>query len=314
MSFRILVTGASGFVGSALSSALAAAGHSVREASRTPGGIVARERIEWMQLPNLEEGVEWAPFVEGMDIVIHLAGIAHRWDSNSSRYDRINREATVGLVRASRDQDIKRIIFMSSIGAQVGSASDHVATELDEPKPINEYGRTKLATEIEIQRSGLPYTILRPVIVFGPGVRANFARLVSLASLPIPLPFGAFDNQRSLLSIDNLVGAVTFCLSSPETINQVFIVSDPQPLTLAEIIATLRKAAGRPSGLVSIPPVVIKALLGATGRAALWNQFGRPLVASSAKLQQLGWKPKVETKEALEAMVRAKATPPGALH
>lgn len=314
MSFRILVTGASGFVGSALCSALAAAGYSVREASRAQTSIVARERIEWMQLPNLEESVNWAPFVDGMDIVIHLAGIAHRWDSDSGRYDRINREATVGLVRASRNQGIKRIIFMSSIGAQVGSASDHVATELDEPKPINEYGRTKLAAEIEVQRSGLPYTILRPVIVFGPGVRANFARLVRLASLPIPLPFGAFDNQRSLLSIDNLVQALLFCLSSPATLNQVFIVSDPHPLTLAEIIATLRKAAGRPAGLVSIPPVVIKALLKATGREALWNQFGRSLVASSAKLQQLGWKPKVDTKKALEAVVRAKATPPGAPH
>ncbi len=314
MSFRILVTGASGFIGSALCSALAAAGHSVRQASRTPSSSLARERIEWMQLPDLEESVDWAPFVAGMDIVIHLAGISHRWDSNSGRYDRINRDATVGLALASRNQDIKRLIFMSSIAAQVGSASDHVATELDEPKPVNDYGRTKLAAEVEIQRLGLPYTILRPVIVFGPGVRANFARLIRLASLPIPLPFGAFKNQRSLLSIDNLLEAVMFCLSSPETLNQVFIVSDPQPIAVAEIIATLRKAAGRPAGLVLIPPVAIKALLRATGREALWNQFGRSLVASSAKLQQLGWKPKVDTKTALEAMVRAKAPLPGAPH
>jgi UDP-glucose 4-epimerase len=314
MSFRILVTGASGFVGSALCSELALAGHSVREASRTPSSTVAREHIEWMQLPNLEEGVDWASFVAGMDIVIHLAGIAHRGGSYSGRYDRINREATVELVRACRNQDIKRMIFMSSIGAQTGSASDHVATELDEPKPVNEYGRTKLAAEIEIQRSGLPYTILRPVIVFGPGVRANFAMLARLASLPIPLPFGAFDNQRSLLSIDNLVQAVMFCLSSPQTLNQVFIVCDPQPVTLPEILATLRKAAGRPTRLFSIPPFAIKALLTVTGRSSLWNQIGRPLVASSAKLQQSGWKPKLETKEALDAMVRANAPPPGALH
>src|SRR4051812_12069340 len=114
MSFRILVTGASGFVGSALCSALAAAGHSVRAASRKPVGTVA-ENIEWMQLPDLAEGVDWAPFVAGMDIVIHLAGIAHRGRSYSGLYDRVNRDATVELVRACRDQDIKRLIFMSSI-------------------------------------------------------------------------------------------------------------------------------------------------------------------------------------------------------
>ena len=314
MSFRILVTGASGFVGSTLCSALAAAGHSVRAASRKPGSMMAGEHIEWMQLPDLAESVDWAPFVAGMDIVIHLAGIAHRRGSYSGRYDRVNREATVELVRACRNQDIKRMIFMSSIGAQTGSASDQVATELDEPKPVNEYGRTKLAAEIAIQRSGVPYTILRPVIVFGPGVRANFALLARLASLPIPLPFGAFDNQRSLLSIDNLVQAVMFCLSSPQTRNQVFIVCDPQPITVAEILATLRRAAGRPAGLVPIPPFVIKAVLKVTGRSSLWNQIGRPLVASSTKLQQSGWKPKLETRQALDAMVRARATPSGARH
>jgi UDP-glucose 4-epimerase len=313
MSFRILVTGASGFVGSALCPALAAAGHGVRAASRTAAGNGAREHIEWMQLPDLEEGVDWTPFVAGMDIVIHLAGIAHRGGSYSGRYDRINREATVDLVQACREQGIKRMIFMSSIGAQTGSASDQVATELDEPKPVNEYGRTKLAAEIEIQRSGLPYTILRPVIVFGPGVRANFAQLARLAALPIPLPFAAFDNQRSLLSIDNLVQAVMFCLSSAETLNQVFIVCDPQPVTLAEILTTLRKAAGRRASLVAIPPVAIKALLTATGHSSLWNQIGRPLVASSAKLQRLGWEPKVETKQAIDAMVRANVRSPGAL-
>ncbi len=312
MSFRILVTGASGFVGSALCSALAAAGHSVRAASRKP--VSTAENIEWMQLPDLAESVNWAPFVAGMDIVIHLAGIAHRGGSYSGRYDRVNREATIELVRACHNEDIKRIIFMSSIGAQTGSAFDGVATELDEPKPVNEYGRTKLAAERAIQGSGLPYTILRPVIVFGPGVRANFALLVRLASLPIPLPFGAFDNQRSLLSIDNLVQAVMFCISSPQTRNQVFIVCDPQPITVAEILATLRRAAGRSAGLIPIPPFAIKAMVKAIGRGSLWNQFGRPLVASSAKLQQSGWKPKLETKQALEAMVRARAIPPGAGH
>jgi nucleoside-diphosphate-sugar epimerase len=313
MSFRILVTGASGFVGSALCSALAEAGHMVRGASRTQNSVVAGEHIEWMQLSNLEEEVDWAPFVDGMDIVIHLAAIAQSGGLPSDSYDRINRDATAGLVRACLNHNIKRLIFMSSIGAQTGSAADVVVTELDEPKPINHYGRSKLAAEVEIQRSRLPYTILRPVIVFGPGVRANFALLARLASLPIPLPFGAFDNERSLLSIDNLVEAVMFCLSTPQTLNQVFIVSDPQPVTVAEIFATLRKGAGQPARLFPIPPVAIKLVLTALGRSALWHQIGRPLVASSAKLQQSGWRPKVGAKEALQAMMRANVPRSGAI-
>jgi nucleoside-diphosphate-sugar epimerase len=307
MSFRVLVTGSSGFIGSAVSSALAAAGHSVRAASRTPGTVADLERVEWVKLPNLEDEVDWDPFVDGMDIVIHLAGIAHRSESFRGDYDTINRAVTIRLAQACRRQDIKRLIFMSSIGAQTGSASDHIATELDEPIPVNEYGRAKLAAEIEIQRSGVPYTILRPVIVYGPGVRANFALLARLAALPMPLPFGAFRNERSLLSIDNLLQAIMLCLSSPETLNQVFIVSDPQPITLAEMLATLREASGRPPGLISIPPIAIRTIMMATGRGQLWDRIGRPLVASSAKLQGVGWTPRIDTKSGLHAMVRANA-------
>jgi len=307
MSFRILVTGSSGFIGSAISTALAAAGHRVRAASRQPGRQAGQERIEWVQLPNLENDVNWDPFVEGMDIVVHLAGIAHRSDSFRGDYDTINRAGTVRLAEACARHNIQRLIFMSSIGAQTGSASDQIATEQDEPNPVNEYGRAKLAAEIEIQRSGVPYTILRPVIVYGPGVRANFALLARLAALPMPLPFGAFTNQRSLLSIDNLLQAVMLCLSSPETLNQIFIVCDPQPVTLAEMLATLREADGRAPWLVPIPPAAIKAIMLATGRTSLWERIGRPLVASSAKLQAAGWKPKVDTKAGLQAMVQANA-------
>src|SRR3954451_10389210 len=130
MSLRILVTGSSGFIGTAVTSALAAAGHHVRAASRTLG-LVDVQGVEWMKLPDLAGEVDWEPFVEGMDIVIHLAGIAHRSDSYRGDYDTINRAVTVSLVKACRDHKIKRLIFMSSIGAQTGSASDHVATELD---------------------------------------------------------------------------------------------------------------------------------------------------------------------------------------
>ena len=245
MSFRILVTGSSGFIGSAVSTALAAAGHRVRAASRRPIWIANQDDLEWVRLPNLEDDVDWDSLVAGMDIVVHLAAIAHRSHDDGLDYTKANRIATANLVQACRRQGIKRLIFMSSIGAQAGSAADHVVTEIDEPRPITAYDRAKLAAEEEIRLSGVPFTILRPVIVYGPGAKANIALMMRIAALPLPLPFGAFKNQRSLLSIDNLIQAIVLCLDDPATLNQTFIVCDREPITLAEMFATLREAAGQ---------------------------------------------------------------------
>ncbi|HEV7877827.1 NAD-dependent epimerase/dehydratase family protein [Bradyrhizobium sp.] len=305
MSFRILVTGSSGFIGSAVSSALVAAGHTVRAASRKPNRNPSRDGLEWVELPDLEKEVDWAPLLEGMDIVVHLAAIAHRSHTDSGDYARANRVATASLAQACRRQAISRLIFMSSIGAQAGSAADHVVTELDEPWPITAYDRAKLAAEEEIRRSGVPFTILRPVIVYGPGAKANIALIMRIAALPLPLPFGAFTNQRSLLSIDNLVQAITICLDSPTTLNQTFIACDREPITLAEMLATMREAAGRPPRLIPVPPLAVRAMVIAAGRHALWDRIGRELVASSASLQKAGWSPQVETKAGIRAMVRA---------
>jgi UDP-glucose 4-epimerase len=310
MTFRILVTGSSGFIGSAVICALAEAGHSVRAASRRSPKIACPDRIEWMRLPDLENEVDWAPFLDGIDIVVHLAAIAHRSHANSGDYAKANRVATANLAQACGEHGIKRLIFMSSIGAQAGSAADHVVTESDEPWPITAYDRAKLAAEEEIRRAGVPFTILRPVIIYGPGAKANIALIMRIAALPVPLPFGAFRNQRSLLSIDNLVQAIMVCLDGRETLNQTFIVCDGEPITLADMLTTLREAAGRPPRLISVPPLAVRAIVIAAGRQSLWDRIGRELVASSANLQKAGWSPQVETKAGLRAMVRATLNAP----
>jgi nucleoside-diphosphate-sugar epimerase len=310
MTFRVLVTGSSGFIGSAVICALAKAGHNVRAASRRSPKIACPDRIEWMRLPDLENEVDWAPFLDGIDIVVHLAAIAHRSHTDSDDYARANRVATANLARACAEHGIKRLIFMSSIGAQAGSAADHVVTESDQPWPITAYDRAKLAAEEEIRRAGVPFTVLRPVIIYGPGAKANIALIMRIAALPVPLPFGAFRNQRSLLSIDNLVQAIMVCLDGPETLNRTFIVCDGEPITLAEMLTTLREAAGRPPRLISVPPLAVRAMVIAAGRQALWDRIGRELVASSANLQKAGWSPQVETKAGLRAMVRATLNAP----
>jgi nucleoside-diphosphate-sugar epimerase len=308
MPFRILVTGSSGFIGAALTTALAKAGHSVRAASRQPPGTASPTGVEWVQLPDLEHKVNWAPLLENIDIVIHLAAVAHRRQIDSGEYARANRLATASLVQACHGYPIKRLIFMSSIGAQAGSAADHVVTESDGLRPITAYDRAKLAAEEEIRKSEVAFTILRPVIVYGPGAKANIALLTRIAASPLPLPFGAFKNRRSLLAIDNLVDAVIFCLDNPKTLNRTFVVCDEEPISLAEMLATLREAAGRAPNLISVPPLAVRAIIVALGRNSLWDRIGRELVASSADLVKAGWSPRVETKVGLRAMMRATMT------
>jgi UDP-glucose 4-epimerase len=290
--------------------ALANTNHVVRAASRSRKGIADVPGVQWMELPDLEDNIDWAPLLADIDVVIHLAAIAQRSHVDDAQYSRTNRHATASLVQACLKHGAKRIIFMSSIGAQAGSAADHLVTEKDEARPITAYDRAKLAAEEEIQSSGLPFTILRPVIVYGPGAKGNIALLNRIAALPLPLPFGAFSNRRSLLSIDNLVQALMTCLNNPETINRTFIVCDPEPVTLADIITTLREAAGRPRNLVAVPPSAVRAVLTIAGRSLLWDRIGRDLVASSEKLQKLGWNP-VATTDGLRAMVKVAGSNPG---
>lgn len=308
MPLRILVTGASGFIGSALVPYLKAKGHIVRAAARQPASTIVLPPHEFVSLPDLAGDVDWRRLVDGMDVVVHLAGIAHRGGADADLYDRAVRLATAQLAAACRGRKVKRLIFMSSIGAQTGSAADHVVTEEDEPKPVTAYDRAKLAAEKAIQISGAPFTILRPVIVYGAQAKGNVASLIRIAALPVPLPFRGFRNRRSFLAVENLVQAIELCLDTPTTLDETFVVADPEPIALADLLAELRAARGHSPRLFTISPNLIGALLKVAGREALWDRIGRELVVSPGKLKLAGWRPRVKTAEGLRAMMRAAAT------
>jgi UDP-glucose 4-epimerase len=301
MSLRILVTGASGFIGSALVPALAAAGHHVRAASRNP--VKGGDRIEYVVLPDFASDVDWSPFLVDIDVVVHLAAIAHRQRGEAVDYDKINRGAAVNLAQACLRHQVRRLIFLSSIGAQTGSASDCVLTESDEPRPVTGYDRAKLAAEAAIRDSGVPFTIFRPVIVYGPNAKANIALLTRIAALPVPLPFGAFRNRRSLLAVRNLVDAIMLGFDNPAMLNETFVVADPGAMSIAEILTCLRVSAGRPAGLFPVRPGLLASLLRLAGRTAIWDRIGRDLVVNPAKLLAAGWKPSVTTRDGLRALV-----------
>jgi UDP-glucose 4-epimerase len=302
---HVLVTGASGFVGRALVNDLAAQDHRVRAAMRQPADIFPRE-VEVVAVSDLARPIEWRPLLRDMEAVVHLAGIAHAGPGIAEDvYDRVNRAATAALAAAAAGTGIRRLVFVSSIRAQSGAASAHVLTEADPPQPTDAYGRSKLAAETAIRTSNVPFTILRPVLIYGPGVRGNLASLLEFAQTPWPLPFGALTNRRSLLARENLVAAIHLVIAKPATAGETYVVADPAALTMAEIVGALRAGQGRRPGLIPIPAACIAAPLKATGRSHLWERLGRDLVVDPAKLQAAGWNPQIETRAGLAAMAQA---------
>jgi nucleoside-diphosphate-sugar epimerase len=305
---RILVTGASGFVGRAVVPALAKDGYAVRAAVRraTPG---FPGNVEMVQHGDLAEPVDWSPLLAGVDVIVHLAGIAHIGPRiGAALYDRVNHLATAQLAKAAVQAGVSRFIFVSSIRAQSGPAADHALTESDAPAPTDAYGRSKLAAEQAIRETGLPFTILRPVLIYGAGVKGNLATLSRAAATRLPLPVRDFVNRRSLLGIDNLISALTFVLSSPATAGETYVVADPgMALKLGDIIATIRLATGRRPFLMPMSTDYLQWLLRALGRKDVWNRIGGNLRVDPAKLIAAGWQPRHDTHAGLTAMAQAAA-------
>jgi nucleoside-diphosphate-sugar epimerase len=279
---RVLVTGASGFIGRPLAAALAASGVAVEAAADR----------------------RWP--LDGVDAVVHLAGIAHIGAGvPEDQYDRVNRAATADLAARAAAAGVRRFVFMSSLRAQTGPSADHVLTERDAPRPTDAYGRSKLAAEAAVRASGVPFTILRPALVHGPHAKGNLASLMRLARLPLPLPFARLANRRSLAALDNLIAAVRFALESPAALGETFIVADREAPTLAEIVTILRAAMGRRPGLVPLPPALFETALGLIGKRDLWERLGGTLVADPGKLLAAGWNPVIDTAAGLTAMAQA---------
>jgi nucleoside-diphosphate-sugar epimerase len=256
---------------------------------------------------DLSQSCDWRPLLDGVDAVVHLAAIADAGPGVSAElYDRVNRAATETLAAAAAQTGVRRFVFVSSILAQSGPAADHALTERDAAAPTDAYGRSKLAAEAALRGAGIPFTILRPVSLYGRHVKGNFDLLLRVARSRLPLPIKKFSNRRSLLGIDNFIAALEFALAAPAAAGETYIVADPGiPLRLADIVATLRQAQGRRPLLAPLPPRCLEIPLRLLRRGDLWERLGGNLRVDPTKLIAAGWRPLHDTRDGLAALAQA---------
>ncbi|PWL18158.1 UDP-glucose 4-epimerase [Falsochrobactrum shanghaiense] len=271
---RVAVTGAGGFIGSALSRHLEESGHEVRRLSRSA----------------LSD-----PDFSSVETVIHCAALAHRTGSarpQADEFDAINHRLTVDLAQKARQAGVQRFIFVSTIYTVAGNPSPLTPDMKLAPRPGDDYGRAKAQAEAAlVALDGIEIVIARPVLVYGPDARANLRALVRLCDSPLPLPFGLANNQRSLVSLENVVRALAFLAEAPaeKAAGKIFHLAEPQPRSTRELVIKIRVAQDRPSRLVPVPAILMKWLLTALGRKALYDQLYGDLIADSSSLMAAGF-------------------------
>jgi UDP-glucose 4-epimerase len=303
---RVLVTGASGFVGRALCGRLAAAGHMVIPAVRCKAGL-PNEAV----VGDIGSSTDWRMALSGCDAVVHLAARVHMMRDDAldslALYREINTEATLNLARQAAEVGVKRFVFLSSIKVN-GEGGDAAYRENDAPAPADAYAISKWEAEQGLRRiareTGLEVVILRPPLVYGPAVKANFLRLMQWAHKGWPLPLGAIRNRRSLLYLGNLVDAIRLCVEHPAAAGQTFLLDDGEAVSTPDLIRAVALAMGRTARLLAVPVRVIEfsgTLLGK--RAAVARLTGSLWVDSSLIRSRLNWTPPYSMKAGLAATV-----------
>ncbi len=299
----IALTGSTGFIGRHLLAELPKRGYRVRVLLRRPSEVPAGASSA--VIGDIASPHNMAAALRDVDMVIHSAGLAHAMSGRpEDDYRSINTEATVKLAQAAERAGVKRFVFLSSIRAQSGPVAEGVLTEDMEPRPTDAYGRSKLEAERGLAGLGLDWAALRPVLVYGSGVKGNMASLLALAQSSWPLPLGGLAARRSLLSLDNLAAAVDTILKAEGPLRRPFIAADPDPVTIPEIVTALRKGLGRGPGLIPVPSFVLRGAAALAGRGEAYQRLAGSLVASPESLKKLGWQPVSSTRDALAELAR----------
>jgi nucleoside-diphosphate-sugar epimerase len=304
-----LVTGATGFVGAHLIPALQGAGWTVRAAVRSSAGVVLPEGVDRVAVGDLLSGPDWRAAVASVEVVIHLAGRAHIIRETAadplSEFRRANVAATEDLARCVVQAGARRVVFVSSIGVN-GKATrpGQPFSESDPPMPHNAYARSKHEAEQALRAvaaaTGLAVAIVRPPLVYGPGVKANVLRLLRLVDRGVPLPLAHVRNRRSLVGIGNLCDLIVACATHPAAAGETFLASDQRDLSTPELIRLIGHALGRPARLFPFPMTAMRLAGRLAGQGdAVERLVGSLQVDSTKATRLLGWQPVVGVEEGL---------------
>lgn len=313
---RILVTGANGFIGTALCAALRTRGIAFTAAMRHAAPDATSNVVA---VGAIDAATDWSAALAGCDVVVHLAGQAHRPVDGSAQelaaLHETNVLGTAKLTRQAAATGVRRLVFLSSIKAWGESTeSGQAASEDDVCQPQDAYGRSKFAAEQALLRATqgteMHTTIIRPPLVYGPQAKANFALLVRAVRAGWPLPLGAIDNLRSFIALENLVDFIVLCTQHPAAVNQTLHISDGADLSTPALVRGIALALGVQARLLPVSVALLGALAWPLGRTAtLQGLTGNLQLDISRARQHLGWKPPLSVTEGLRRAVAGQETP-----
>ncbi len=304
---RVMVTGASGFVGKALCSALLLKAIPITRVNRAPDTLAS------VVVGDMDGTTDWSLALQQCTVVVHLAARVHVMNDTApdplAAYRRTNVDGTMALARQAAAAGVRRFIFISSVKVN-GESSPQGQPFLadDVPAPQDPYGRSKMEAEQGLRQlaahTGLQVVIIRPPLVYGPGVGANFAALLRAVRRGLPLPLGAIHNQRSLVALDNLVDLIITCVTHPAAANQTLLVSDGQDLSTAELVRALAQAAGVRVYLPKVPARLLLAAASLLGKRDVVSRLCSSLQVDISKTRcLLAWAPPLSVPEGLRRAV-----------
>jgi len=303
---RILVTGATGFIGKTLVKAFEEKEMLYRAAMRSNDKSICYQ--ESVITGTLTADQDWTDALDGIDIVIHLAGKVPRKGCSLLTYIEQNTTATINLARQAEAANVKRFIFISSIklnGDKTGQ--DQQFTEMVENIPKDPYALSKFKAEkglINISKTGnMEIVIIRPPVVYGPGVKGNFSTMIRWLRLGVPLPFSQISNRRSFIAIDNLVDFICMCIQHPRAANQIFLISDGECISTTTLLERISRALSLKSRLVAVPPLLLRRIILFIGSEQLVDSLLSSLELDISKaINILGWKPIISMEEQIKKM------------
>lgn len=309
---KILVTGASGFVGKSLIAHLLSQGHPVRAAVRSQSTEI--NGAEVVTVGEIDGDTDWAEALKHVDAVIHLAARVHVMNEHSinplAEFRKVNVGGTRRLADSAAKAGIKRFIYVSSVKVN-GEQTRLPFTELDEPNPQDAYGISKWEAEQVLNKisveTGMDIVIIRPPLVYGAGVKGNFAQMMNILKKGIPLPFASVKNLRSLIYVENLVDALILCATHSKAVGQTYLVSDGQDVSIPDLLRKLSDAMGKPAKLLPCSPIFMRLAGRLFGMSDQVDKLVGSLQVDSRKIRrELGWKPRFTLDEGLNITVSEK--------